>query len=199
MLKKTTYSKLLWLILGRKWNGDIIAKRLRTRPLEARQSNEFGDLPLHFACYKSAPLAIVISIIESYPEAVFIRNRAGFTPLQIAEKNYSNQNRDRDGVLDALQRVLEEREESAPVENTEGLTRHSLSLDHTFRSTLCVICMDRAATHVVIPCGHLCLCGSCQSSFKKRRGQVLCPMGRCTVESIVRMQEPESQASISME
>ncbi len=45
----------------------------------------------------------------------------------------------------------------------------------------CTICMTAGATHAVVPCGHLCMCGSCSRSVQK------CPICRGPVESLLRV------------
>lgn len=45
----------------------------------------------------------------------------------------------------------------------------------------CVICMDRARAYVILPCGHLCICGVCKGSV----GQ--CPICRANIMQIKRV------------
>jgi hypothetical protein len=53
-------------------------------------------------------------------------------------------------------------------------------------STVCVVCLERTADHVVIPCGHLCLCGDCAQKVVASKS-VCCPVGRCAIHSIVKV------------
>ena len=45
---------------------------------------------------------------------------------------------------------------------------------------LCVVCLDRVKTHILLPCGHICMCGTCSVGFV---GQ-LCPLCRQPCEGI---------------
>ena len=44
---------------------------------------------------------------------------------------------------------------------------------------LCVICDDNAADHIFIPCGHICVCGSCATKFA---GNSKCPLCRTVAQ-----------------
>lgn len=46
------------------------------------------------------------------------------------------------------------------------------------------ICMDRSSDHAAIPCGHCCVCGTCQSTLKS------CPICRQDVERWQRVYLP---------
>mmetsp|Transcript_22955 Transcript_22955/g.50014 ORF Transcript_22955/g.50014 Transcript_22955/m.50014 type:complete len:240 (+) Transcript_22955:729-1448(+) len=70
-------------------------------------------------------------------------------------------------------------------------------------SRICVICLENEADHVVISCGHQCLCGSCakkvlaggkydsnnSSNNNKNTSstQRYCPVGRCKIGAIVKV------------
>jgi len=51
----------------------------------------------------------------------------------------------------------------------------------------CVICTDNETTHIVIPCGHKCLCEECSKSFPMQ--MMKCPMCRVDIESVIRVFE----------
>ena len=49
----------------------------------------------------------------------------------------------------------------------------------------CAVCHDGENTHVIIPCGHRCLCGTCANKYKRGKNNVngvfrFCPMCRST-------------------
>ena len=44
--------------------------------------------------------------------------------------------------------------------------------------SVCVVCCERQSSHVLIPCGHLCLCGSCAESVTTD-----CPICRSPIQS----------------
>ena len=51
---------------------------------------------------------------------------------------------------------------------------------------MCVVCWERPADHVLVPCGHLCLCDRCP----ERLGAELdwqCPIGKCDVHAAMRV------------
>lgn len=47
---------------------------------------------------------------------------------------------------------------------------------------LCVICLDRARTHAMYPCGHKCLCELCSTASIKQ-----CPLCRAVVQSSLKI------------
>ena len=64
--------------------------------------------------------------------------------------------------------------------------------EQTYRSELCVICLDAKADHAVVPCGHVCLCKSC-SALVRRNGY--CPVGRCIVGNIVIVEDESTETA----
>lgn len=58
--------------------------------------------------------------------------------------------------------------------------------EHTYQtSATCVVCLDSKADHVVVPCGHVCLCQPCSAKVR-RTG--LCPVGRCVVGNVLKIE-----------
>jgi len=53
--------------------------------------------------------------------------------------------------------------------------------------TPCVVCLARPPSHVVLDCGHKCVCKSCAEEVAKRLGQ--CPKCRGQISRIVRVYE----------
>ena len=49
----------------------------------------------------------------------------------------------------------------------------------------CVICINNHQTHIIIPCGHKCLCTEC--SIKHFEKINICPICRCNVQKIQRV------------
>tara|TARA_B110000858_G_scaffold193302_1_gene245547 strand:- start:1259 stop:2482 length:1224 start_codon:yes stop_codon:yes gene_type:complete len=47
--------------------------------------------------------------------------------------------------------------------------------------TECVICWDDCATHITVPCGHLCVCATCGANVK------MCPMCRTDVVQVMKV------------
>lgn len=48
---------------------------------------------------------------------------------------------------------------------------------------LCVVCITDEADHMITPCNHICLCGSCQSTIEKN----FCPICRRSMSTIVKV------------
>jgi Zn finger protein HypA/HybF involved in hydrogenase expression len=61
---------------------------------------------------------------------------------------------------------------------------HRARRPHGYESMVreCVICMDRAASYIVLDCMHLCLCEPCAEQFKAKlaagRAEHACPKCR---------------------
>merc|ERR1712039_893925 len=49
----------------------------------------------------------------------------------------------------------------------------------------CCVCLDKAKTHALLPCGHLCACMDC-SAFLAARNSA-CPVCRCPIERAVQI------------
>ena len=54
------------------------------------------------------------------------------------------------------------------------------------RDGMCIVCWERPADHVLVPCGHLCLCAECP----RHLGDDLnwqCPIGKCSVHAAMKV------------
>merc|ERR1711997_1002205 len=51
-------------------------------------------------------------------------------------------------------------------------------------SKLCIVCLDGDRDHVIIPCGHICVCTDCMWLYS--RGGAECPICRAKVSMVVR-------------
>lgn len=51
------------------------------------------------------------------------------------------------------------------------------SIEQVYASEDCCICLEEQCNMVMIPCGHLCLCGDCSLQYKDNK----CPMCRSTI------------------
>ena len=56
------------------------------------------------------------------------------------------------------------------------------------QSKECVICMHESRSHILIPCGHMCVCSSCAEGLKKARSRD-CPICRKKIRQIVQVFE----------
>ena len=52
----------------------------------------------------------------------------------------------------------------------------------------CCLCMDAPKTHIVLPCGHKCLCASCAAGFNEGGGR-FCPLCRSPMDRVMAVLE----------
>jgi len=66
---------------------------------------------------------------------------------------------------------------SPPTAHSDWSVASSMEADASFlpQGKECSVCMDQPNSHVVVPCGHKCLCGSCAGLIRE---QGICPMCR---------------------
>lgn len=217
-----TQTKLHHRVLQENWPA--ICRRLQTEDGKrwVRTRNPCGDYPLHLACYGGhAPPVIIRALLAAYPEALHLENNFGFKPIQLAQSNYREGHPFREEVLEYLgaYSAASEGEGDQPNEPTAleanpaqpeivdmGPETANLLSGSTFvSSTTCVVCLERPADHVVVPCGHLCLCGDCarkvvakataSSTTEAHGAQGLCPVGRCAFTAIARVVPSSSSSS----
>merc|ERR1712217_359308 len=75
------------------------------------------------------------------------------------------------------------------VEDTKGNVSNPTDvqeedLDEEDDSKLCIVCLDGDRDHVLIPCGHICICADCKSLYTGDDAE--CPLCRAKVEMVVR-------------
>ena len=49
---------------------------------------------------------------------------------------------------------------------------------------VCVVCFSGRRDHILIPCGHICLCGKCKDLYTGK--DATCPMCRSKVEKVIK-------------
>jgi len=187
-------TKLHFKVLKEDW--DAVEERALLFPQEVRTRNEYGDLPLHFACYVGrAPAETIAALVRAYPESVTIRNSRGFLPLDAARVNYLRESPHRERVLLVLG---SSGAAASPAEEprAEGADEFPNQPERRFDSGVCVVCMEKPADHIVVPCGHACVCGPCAISVLSRG---LCPMGRCRIGAIRKIEDTESSGETEFE
>jgi len=54
------------------------------------------------------------------------------------------------------------------------------------RARMCVVCLDAPAQHIVMPCGHLCLCSTCGVRIAEQRPE-RCPVCRQAAQSVTKV------------
>mmetsp|Transcript_23995 Transcript_23995/g.51017 ORF Transcript_23995/g.51017 Transcript_23995/m.51017 type:complete len:224 (+) Transcript_23995:282-953(+) len=217
-----TQTKLHHRVLQENWPS--IQRRLQSEDGKkwVKQRNPCGDLPLHLACYGGqAPPIVIRALIAAHPEAVHHKNDVGFTPLDLARVNYRSGHPYREEVLEFLEVYSSEGagvgdgnsngpeddrndvDEGGDYDTPQIFTSSDSALhlqpNNTYQtSTICVICLENKADHVVIPCGHQCLCGDCAKKVVcsgtkhgnidgNRKTPRCCPVGRCAITSIMKV------------
>ena len=45
----------------------------------------------------------------------------------------------------------------------------------------CAVCLDAPNTHVLVPCGHKCVCSTCAETLGKQKQGNLCPICRTQI------------------
>ena len=60
---------------------------------------------------------------------------------------------------------------------------------HIDETQLCVICLSRAKTHVILPCMHKCVCAECSRLISSKPLDASCPMCRGGVQLVARVFE----------
>lgn len=61
-------------------------------------------------------------------------------------------------------------------------------LESTNAPSKCCICIDRDVTSALVPCGHMCMCQTCEAEYIRSAtsgGIIRCPVCRSNIESIV--------------
>lgn len=185
------------------------ARRVEKCPYEAAIANPYGDYPLHLACYSGmAPPQLIRALIEAYPDAITRENKKGRDPLELASKNYSTSDPNRAQVLALLRwhrpgNSNNTSESSALMQQRSGDLRFNSQdifsddpPEHMYScSVQCVVCLENVATVAMKPCGHICLCVSCVPTTMR---QGLCPVDRCEVKELYRLQGDQINIHMSM-
>ena len=185
-----SYTKLHWNILERNW--EKVLRRIEKHPEEVRKKNEHLNLPIHFACYTGvAPLRVIRTLVDLYPESVHELNKKGFDATDLARKNYPPSFGERVQILEflmtgSLPNDNDETSMAAPQLCNEVQSENSDLNIPTYNTEQCVICLYNDVTHLCSPCGHACLCESCAKSVVETGKPFLCPIGRCEIEKITK-------------
>ena len=92
-------------------------------------------------------------------------------------------------VAKALKRVVRE-----VIDVDAGAVHQSEQLPRPQASAVpdCIVCMSAASTHALVPCGHMCVCGTCAAQFVDQRtpSACICPICRIPVRTLMRIYFP---------
>lgn len=190
-----TQTKLHWCVLDQDWPR-CLRRIEKTDGREARTRNMYGDTPLHLACYDGhAPPQVIRALIDASPDAVQQANRRGRRPLELAAKNYRRRGPHRSEVLALLRWHRPGVLADAARDSQPDLFSTEPPEQMFSTSALCIVCLEDPATVALLPCGHICLCMHCApTALKKGR----CPIGRCEVEGLYRLQGEQVRIHASM-
>jgi len=73
-------------------------------------------------------------------------------------------------------------------EKLEEVANIEEELKNQVRNRMCVVCLDKLATHAMVACGHRCVCNDCGTQLLKRsHGRCRCPMCRKQTNHIVKI------------
>ena len=98
---------LHWAIIQGDWDKTL--RLLHKNKDHAKIADRGGNYPLHLACFPNtysyngnAPTNIISELIKACPQALVEKNKAGYTPLQLARLNYRHDDPNRAPTLDML-------------------------------------------------------------------------------------------------
>ena len=108
----------------------------------------------------------------------FSRRRPAAAEQESEEKQLGN------GAVgdEVVEEEHKEQEQAAADEEDDGDVAAESEEDDDGK--ICIVCLDGERDHVLIPCGHLCLCGDCAASYGADDAE--CPLCRKTVEMVVK-------------
>ena len=94
---------LHWAIIQGDWDKTL--RLLHKNEDNAKIADRGGNYPIHLAAYNyygHAPPNIISELIKACPQALVEKNKAGYTPLQLARLNYRHDDPNRAPTLDML-------------------------------------------------------------------------------------------------
>jgi len=188
---------------------EILTTILSLYPQGACVTSDEGAVPLMLACLHGDSVEKVVALLEAYPEAANNdrRDDSGLTTFEYACDNprpvkeefmhliiskrselaisgnrLSLEAQATSEIASAMQIV--EGGEEARGEEVEEVAETEIIKPGT---KMCVVCMDRAVSRVLVPCGHTILCAGCGSQQGLSRIDYKCPECRADVEQAIRI------------
>ena len=181
---------------------DILTAILSPFPQGACVTSDEGALPLMLACLHGDSLDKVNVLLDVYPEAASNdrRDDSGLTAFEYASDNprpvkveilrlielFAGQR------ISAEARLTSDAQPSTQI--VEGNTEREEGEEEVAEpeiikpgTKMCCICLGRAVSRVLVPCGHTILCAGCGDRQGLSRMDYKCPECRSDVEQVIRI------------
>jgi len=187
---------------------EVIMLLFSMNPGSIKERENDGSLPLHLACKQvTTSKEVLYYLIRNYPAGLEMKNNAGNTPLDIAasdqakitvrtlallEQGFSvGENHDK-MKKDFLERQTSEDyscDSTVDISEKKGSQTFIENKMRKIRSETkkCVVCMEKDASHVMIPCGHVCLCRHCARPKALKLMKFNCPECRGRIQATQRI------------
>jgi len=188
----------------------IIHALISVYPESVRLPTIDGSLPIHLACAygDSETMPLVSSLLRTFPESIRESDGHGLLPRDCACHN-PNKEYITD-IIDLIDNMLETDKEILSMEDSFSLDRchtqcimsdnllprissdeYSRTSNKTHRNNrskyrVCVVCMDKEVSHVLIPCGHPCLCADFSTDYGLSRMKWRCPECRENIREVTK-------------
>jgi len=165
----TTEGELLHLPPQNKWSVTVFGK---------------GPAPYLKPYIEGVPLSMYYKSIKE-PNKSMLSLIPQCVPTEPSNEYIIN-NHDQEGIIKEQSRnpVLYRNNQ---IELSNLPNSHSILPSKLLRGVAkCIVCRARPVTHVLVPCGHPCLCDECVSPLVLNSLNGQCPIGRCKVDSVLR-------------
>ena len=181
----------------------ILTYLLAEYPQGACVASDDGALPLMLACLHGDSVEKIAILLETYPEAASNERRdcSGKSTFEYACDN------PRPIKEEFMRLILAKRSQLSVSGNGISLGSHARRNTNMQRiaeyeekkeveaeteaikpgTKVCCVCMERAVSRVMVPCGHAILCSRCGSRQGLRRIDHKCPECRSHVEQVMKI------------
>lgn len=179
---------------------DILTAILSPFPQGACVTSDEGALPLMLACLHGDSIDKVKALLDAYPDGSDRMDDSGLTAFEYAIDN------PRPVRLEILRLIARFAGQRIPAEArltsdaqpstqiVEGNTEREEVEEEVAEpeiikpgTKMCCICLERAVSRVLIPCGHTILCAGCGDRQGLSRMDYKCPECRSDVEQAIRI------------
>jgi hypothetical protein len=143
----------------------VIELLATTYPSSLVACSASGKTPLHIACEKTTSLSIIELLHEKNPAACDITDCEGRTPYDLAINNtkpwHFRYRRRIRNLLHSLSKPTSIEYNTINISASSEDEESGCTTSNNYAMGACVLCWDAEADHVLIPCGHICLCTRC--------------------------------------